>query len=95
MANAAKEYGITVTDEMHTKETLVKALESDSVVICSVGPGVFTDIGHYIVIVGVEEGKLIVHDPFNTENTEKRWDYEEFGDQIKAMWTYKYSKPAE
>ena len=47
------------------------------------------------MIVGQKDGKLIVYDPFNTENSEKLWGYEEFEGQIKAMWTYTYSKPAE
>lgn len=95
MTNAPKEYGITVSEETLTKENLVKVLESGSVVVCSVGPGVFTDIGHYIVIVGQKDDKLIVLDPFNTENSEKTWGFEEFSEQIKAMWTYTYSKPTE
>ena len=57
-------------------------------VICSVGPGDFTQIGHFIVLVGWEDDKVIVHDPFSIKNTEKRWVYEDFKDQIKSMWTY-------
>ena len=59
------------------------------------GPGVFTEIGHYILIVGQKDGKLVVHDPFNVERSKKTWGYEEFSDQIKGMWTFTYSNPAE
>lgn len=95
ITNAPKDYGIEVSDVLHTTETLTKAIEEGSVVLCNVGPGVFTEIGHYILIVGQKDGKLVVHDPFNVERSKKTWGYEEFSDQIKGMWTFTYSKPAE
>ena len=91
MVQAPKSYGIDVSEEQYGKDVIFEKVESGAVIVCSVGPGVFTEVGHFIVIAGVKDGKLIVHDPFNTENSSKLWDFEEFEDQIKAMWTYTYT----
>ncbi len=88
MSEAGKEWGIRATEKMLKEDDLKKALVDGNPVICSVGPGHFTQIGHFIVLAGYEDGKIIVHDPFSIKNTEKRWEYDEFKDEIKSMWTY-------
>ena len=88
MSEAGKEWGIQVTEKTLEGDELKRELLAGHPVICSVGPGHFTQIGHFIVLAGYEEGKIIVHDPFSIRNTEKRWEYDEFKDQIKSMWTY-------
>lgn len=88
MSEASSEWGITSREKMLDEEQLKNELLAGHPVICSVGPGDFTQIGHFIVLVGWEDDKVIVHDPFSIKNTEKRWVYEDFKDQIKSMWTY-------
>lgn len=88
MSEAAREWGIHSKEKMLEEEELKEELLLGHPVICSVGPGDFTQIGHFIVLAGWEEGKVIVHDPFSVKNTEKRWVYQEFREQIKSMWTY-------
>ena len=88
MSEAGKEWGIRTKEKILEEEELKKELLAGHPVICTVGPGHFTQIGHFIVLAGYEEGEIIVHDPFSIKNTEKRWEYEEFKDQIKCMWTY-------
>ena len=39
------------------------ALENGEVVIASVDPGTFTDVGHILVIRGYQDGKVYVNDP--------------------------------
>lgn len=88
MSEAGQEWGIESREKMLEEEELKEELLAGHPVICSVGPGDFTQIGHFIVLAGWEDGKVIVHDPFSIKNTEKRWVYEDFKDQIKSMWTY-------
>lgn len=57
-------------------------------VICSMGPGDFTKNGHFIVLVGYEDGKVKIHDPFSQKNTDKMWKYKKIRKQIKAIWAY-------
>ena len=88
MSEAGSEWGIKSKEKMLDEETLKKELQAGHPVICSVGPGDFTQIGHFIVLAGYEDGKVIVHDPFSMENSNKKWEYAKFKDQIKSMWTY-------
>ncbi|MCF2681922.1 C39 family peptidase [Faecalicatena contorta] len=60
-------------------------------IICSVGPGDFTKIGHFIVLTGYENGSVAVNDPFSQTNSDKMWVFADIKEQIKAMWIY--SKP--
>jgi len=88
MSEAGDEWGIKSREKMLDEEDLKKELLKGNPVICSVGPGDFTQIGHFIVLAGYEDGKVIVHDPFSQKNSDKRWVYDKFKDQIKSMWTY-------
>ena len=92
MYEAAKEWGINSREKMLSEKEVKKELEMGHPIICSVGPGDFTKIGHFIVLAGYEDGKIIVHDPFSQENSDKRWEYKKFEDQIKSMWTYSVDK---
>lgn len=70
-------------------ETQVSAeLSTGHPIICSVGPGNFTQIGHFIVLTGYENGNVTVNDPFSKANSETLWNFSQIKDQIRAMWVY-------
>ena len=54
------------------------------------GPGAFTETGHYIVLAGVEDGKIRVNDPNSRANSERLWSYEEIERQIRNIWVIRY-----
>lgn len=89
ITEVCQEWGISCSAVMVTDEQLEESLNAGNVFVCNVGPGTFTEIGHYIVLAGYEDGKVIVHDPFNQKNSDSRWLYEDFQDEIKGMWVYK------
>ena len=88
MYEAAKEWGINCREKKLSAKEVKQELEDGNPIICSVGPGDFTQIGHFIVLAGFEDGKVIVYDPFSQKNSDKRWEYTKIEDQIKSMWTY-------
>ena len=88
MSEGAKEFGVNVVQVPKSEEKMKQALEEGKVMITSMGPGVFTKAGHFIVISGYEDGKFVVNDPNSLENSEKRWKYDEFENQIKNIWVY-------
>lgn len=88
MTEACKEWGISCREQLLDEEGVKQELQAGHPIICSVGPGDFTKIGHFIVLAGYKDGKVIVHDPFSQKNSDKRWDYNGFKDQIKNMWIY-------
>ena len=78
--------GVAYSEE--TVKKLADILNSGRVIVAHMGPGVFTEIGHYIVIAGYEDGKFRVNDPNSYVNSEKLWEFEEFSNQIKMMWSF-------
>ena len=51
------------------------------------GPGDFTDGGHFIVLTGADgEGNLTVNDPNSYRNSERTWTFDEIRDQIDNLW---------
>ena len=87
-----KELGLNVkelnSDQIASEKAIAKVLESGRIIVMNVRPGVFTTIGHYLLVVGYEDGKFRVNDPNSRINSEKLWEFEEFSDQIKMMWSF-------
>ena len=50
--------------------------------------GDFTTTGHFIVLVGIEDGKIKVNDPNSKERSNLLWDYERLEYQIKTLWEF-------
>lgn len=73
-------------EELASESRIAAMLEDGKLVVASMGPGVFTEQGHFILLVGYEDGKFKINDPNSREKSEKLWEFEEFSDQIKMMW---------
>lgn len=91
LEDAAFRYGLSVEvlDYMDEKE-MRQALKQNGLIICSVGPGDFTDQGHFIVIKGYNSEGFFVNDPFSYTNSAKVWDYDTLISQIVKIWVYRY-----
>lgn len=88
----AAKLGLTVkeltAEQIASEEKIAKVLDSGKIIVMNVAPGVFTEVGHYLLIVGYEDGKFRVNDPNSYANSERLWEFEEFADQIKMMWSF-------
>lgn len=73
--NACKNFGLNVEKlYLLNKNSIREVLEMDKLIICLMGPGHFTERGHYIVIHGMyADGTLAISDPYSKSNTKKRW----------------------
>ncbi len=90
MRAGAQKLGLQVYDVTLSAEDIMDMLRGGMPVICSVGPGDFTDGGHFIVLAGVNaDGSIKVHDPNSKINSEKAWNIERLLPQIKGMWAYR------
>ena len=78
--------GFDVTELPLDENRILKNLEVGNPVICAMGPGDFTTSGHYIVLVGVQNGMIQVNDPNSRANSEKLWSYEQLKGQIRNIW---------
>lgn len=56
-------------------QDVLKALEEGKPVITAVGPGHFTSNGHLMVLVAIDEGGIVVNDPYDPQQKKNRsWD---------------------
>ena len=86
ISEGGKKLGLDVTEIPLDEKRIMDNLEVDNPIICAMGPGDFTSSGHYIVLVGCEDGKIRVNDPNSYENSGKLWTYEEIKGQIRNLW---------
>lgn len=88
MARGAMELGLQV-QVVSLSESLVKEyLRRGNPIICSMGPGEFTDKGHFIVLTGLENNKIKINDPNSRDRSSRLWEFGEIKSQIKNMWVY-------
>ena len=88
MTLGAAKLGITGEELPLDEGRMTEALRQGHPIICSMRPGDFTDTGHFIVLVGYEDGAFLVHDPNSVENSRASWTYEQIHGQIKNLWAY-------
>lgn len=81
-------FGLRAEEIPLTESAVYGALEAGRPIICSVRPGDFTTVGHFIVLAGVEDGRLRVLDPNSPGRSAQTWDYQRLEPQIKALWAY-------
>lgn len=90
MEEGARKLGLPAWQIQNWSQSSINSeLAAGHPLICSMGPGDFTETGHFIVLAGLtEDGKVIVNDPNSKINSIKRWDTQVLLEQMKAMWAY-------
>lgn len=78
--------GLDVTEIPLVKQRILDNLEVGNPIICVMGPGDFTTTGHFIVLVGEDDGLLRVNDPNSRANSEKLWKFEDIESQFRNLW---------
>lgn len=89
MHKGAKTLGLNVESLAPNAKAILNQLKKGNLVILAMGPGDFTTTGHYILLVGEQDGKAIVHDPNSPTNTAQLWDLSKIRSQIQNLWVYK------
>lgn len=88
MTQGCMNFGIAGQDIRLSEASVYAELTNGNPIICSVGPGDFTDTGHFIVLSEIIDGKIRVLDPNSNKNSEKLWDYQTISKQVKNLWAY-------
>ena len=88
MYDGCKQMGLSAKEIGLSEELMVAQLNAGHPMIVSVGPGDFTDNGHFIVITGYENGAFTINDPNSIKNSSRTWLYEDIKSQIKNIWAY-------
>lgn len=88
MTDGEQQFGIYGEEMGLSEDEVFSALENGHPIICSMRPGDFTTTGHFIVLTGVEDGKIRVNDPNSRVRSGKLWDYSRLEYQINNLWVY-------
>lgn len=88
MTTGAQNIGLQSEKIANNESIMISHLLQGHPLIASMGPGIFTDRGHFIVFRKYENGMFYVNDPFCVAHTNKAWSYSEFASQIKSVWAY-------
>lgn len=89
MGDGAKALGIN-SYEIGTDSTRIRSLlESGHPIICSMRPGDFTTVGHFIVLCGINnDGTVEIRDPNSPDKSHKGWELSHITDQCSNLWTF-------
>ena len=79
-------YGLHASEVAMVENRIRDKLDEGCPVVVNVGPGDFTDSGHYMVIVGYDDQGFIINDPNSRTNSEKRWTFEQLNGQVRNLW---------
>lgn len=89
MTSGAWQLGLNGTQLYNDRESITQALRSGAPVIAAVRPGTFTNVGHYIVLHGIDDANQIgVYDPNSASRSARRWGVVEVLNEVEAMWAY-------
>ena len=89
MTSGAAQLGLNGTQLYNNRDSMAQALRSGAPVIAVVRPGTFTNVGHYIVLYGIDDADQIgVYDPNSPSRSARRWGIVEVLNEIEAMWAY-------
>ena len=88
ISEGCQNFGVAAEELPLSQNVVYDALEAGRPIICSVRPGDFTTTGHFIVLVGVEDGKIRVNDSNSRERSQKLWDYQTLERQIDNLWAF-------
>ena len=69
------------------KKKMTQALDQGKLIVLAVGPGDFTQSGHYLVVTGYEKKGFRLNDPNSKANSERVWPYEKLKGQIRNIWS--------
>lgn len=88
LSEGASHYGIQARELCLDKGRILNDLEEGHPIICSMRPGDFTTEGHFIVLTGTQDGKIVVNDPNSKARSSSLWEYDTLEKQIKNLWEY-------
>ena len=81
--------GMDVTQIPIDQNRMEINLDVGNVIIAVVGPGDFTDGGHFIVITGYDEEGFTINDPNSITRSDMHWPYDVLGPQMQACWVFR------
>ena len=89
VSKGAEKLGLSSSQVAVTPDAMATELGAGRPLICVMGPGTFTKVGHFIAIEGLDgEGKAIVHDSNSRARSLWRWDLSTICAEAQAVWSF-------
>ena len=88
MATGCAHFGLKSEEIGLDENGMAAALSDGKVLICSMGPGDFTDGGHYIVLTGHSDAGFSICDPNSPKRSAQTWTFDRLKDQIRNVWAF-------
>lgn len=88
MDTGCQHFGLTSEDVMFEESQMVAELQQDKPLICVLGPGDFTDAGHFIVITGYTGEGFTICDPNSPQRSAQVWTFARLKGQVKNVWAF-------
>ena len=86
MTEGSAQFGLNCEELPLWEDSMTSALSEGKVIIVNMGPGDFTDAGHYIVITGYSDGLFTINDPNSPTRSARGWAFSEIESQIRCLW---------
>lgn len=88
MTEGVKAYNVKARELSLDEQVMKNALDAGKVIICSMRPGDFTAVGHFIMIYDYDTNGFKVNDSNCIYRSSRYWSYEELSGQIRILWSY-------
>jgi len=88
-SQGAEKLGLTAKELPLVKGLITNELDKGNPVVIVVGPGDFTNTGHFLVLTGYDETGVTINVPFSAENSNRTWSYSQLEPQILNLWSLK------
>ena len=86
ISEGGPQLGLNVWELPLDEQSIISNLEQGNPIICVMGPGDFTQSGHFIVMTDYIDGMIKINDPNSIIRSEKLWDFYQIKDQINNLW---------
>lgn len=87
ISEGCRHYGVEAKTVALDESRMKAELDEGHPIVVNVGPGDFTDTGHFMVITGYDDEGFSINDPNSIEKSGKRWLFKNISSQIRAVWS--------
>ena len=86
IGKGCRHYGVNAKTIKVDEDTFKERLDDGNLIVVNVGPGDFTDNGHFMVITGYDDEGFTINDPNSIIKSNTHWQFERLHSQIRAAW---------
>jgi len=79
--------GLEAREVALDENAMASALETGPLIL-NLGPGDFTENGHYLVVTGHTAAGFTLNDPNSPARSARTWTFDELQNQIRNIWVY-------